>query len=60
MMTMEMLEDKYYYIDIWELWDEVAELPVMLGATDREVAEVFAELYKANVEEVMIYFCCED
>ena len=55
-----MLADKYYYIDIFELWDEVAELPAMLGATDREVAEVFAELYKVNVEEVMEYFCCED
>ena len=60
MMTMEMLADKYYYMDVWELWDEVAEHPDLLGATDREVAEVFAGLYKVDVEEVMTYFCCED
>ena len=55
-----MLADKYYYMDVWELWDEIAEHPDMLAATDREVAEMFAGLYKVDVEEVMTYFCCED
>lgn len=54
--TMKDIANKYYYIDIVELWDEIAERKNMRKATEEEVAEVFAREYNVDVEEVMEYF----
>ena len=40
--TMKDIANKYYYIDIVELWDEIAE--------------VFANEHNVDVAEVMEYF----
>lgn len=54
--TMKDIANKYYYIDIVELWDEIAERKNMRKATEEEVAEVFANEYNVDVAEVMEYF----
>ena len=54
--TMQDIINKYYYIDIADLWDEIAERKNMRKATEEEVAEVFANEYNVDVEEVMEYF----
>ena len=54
--TMQDIVNKYYYIDIVELWDEIAERKNMRKATEEQVAEVFAREYNVDVEEVMEYF----
>lgn len=54
--TMQDIINKYYYIDIVELWDEIAERKNMRKATEEEVAEVFAHEYNVDVAEVMEYF----
>ena len=37
--TMNDIANKYYYIDIVDLWDEIAERKNMRKATEEEVAE---------------------
>ena len=54
--TMKDIANKYYYIDIVELWDEIAERKDMRKATEEEIAEVFAEKYNVEVAEVLEYF----
>ena len=54
--TMKDIANKYYYIDIVDLWDEIAERKNMRKATEEEVAEVFAHEYNVDVTEVMEYF----
>ena len=54
--TMQDIINKYYYIDIVELWDEIAERKNMRKATEKEIAEVFANEHNVDVTEVMEYF----
>lgn len=54
--TMQDIINKYYYIDIVELWDEIAERKNMRKATEEQVAEVFASEHNVDVAEVMEYF----
>ena len=54
--TMKDIKNTYYYIDIVELWDEIAERKDMRKATEEEIAEAFAEKYNVDVAEVMEYF----
>jgi hypothetical protein len=58
--TMEMLENEFYYMDMFDLWNELATHNELLGCTDRELCEVFEELYAVDAVEVFEYFCCED
>lgn len=54
--TMKDIANKYYYIDIVELWDEIAGAKNMKKATEEEIAKVFAEKYNVEVAEVLEYF----
>mgnify|MGYP006359361391 CR=1 FL=1 len=54
--TMKDIINKYYYIDIVELWDEIASAKNMRKATEEEIAEAFAEKYNVEVAEVLEYF----
>ena len=54
--TMQDIINKYYYIDIADLWDEIAERKNMRKATEEEIAEVFANEHNVDVTEVMEYF----
>ena len=54
--TMKDIKNTYYYIDIVDLWDEIAERKDMRKATEEEIAEAFAEKYNVDVVEVMEYF----
>lgn len=54
--TMKDIINKYYYIDIFELWDAIAERKELRKATFEEVAKVFAEVYNVEIAEVLEYF----
>jgi hypothetical protein len=47
-------------MDMFDLWNELATHNELLGCTDRELCEVFEELYAVDAVEVFEYFCCED
>lgn len=54
--TMKDIINKYYYIDVFELWDAIAERKELRKATFEEVAKVFAETYNVEIAEVLEYF----
>lgn len=55
MKTMKELATKYYYIDLWDLWDDLCNaLP--MHYTGEQIMEVFAEKYDVDLEEVREYF----
>ena len=55
MKTMKELAAKYYYIDLWDLWDDLCnELPYRY--TSEEIMEEFAKRYDVAIEEVREYF----
>lgn len=59
MKTMQELENEFYYLDVWELWDGIAEHAELIGATDWELCQVFADAYGVDAQETFQYFCCE-
>ena len=54
--TMKDIINKHYYIDVFELWDAIAERKELRRATFEEVAKVFAEAYNVEIAEVLEYF----
>lgn len=54
--TMKDIINKYYYIDVFELWDAIAERKELRRATFEEVAKAFAEVYNVETAEVLEYF----
>jgi hypothetical protein len=55
MKTMKELATKYYYIDLWDLWDDLCnELPFYF--TREDIVEEFAKKYDVDINEVREYF----
>ena len=55
MKTMKELANKYYYIDLCDLWDDLCnELPLYLTAED--IMAEFAKRYDVDINEVREYF----
>ncbi|MBE5925713.1 MAG: hypothetical protein E7270_01955 [Lachnospiraceae bacterium] len=55
MKTMKELANKYYYIDLYDLWDNLCnDLPLYYTAED--IMEEFAKKYDVDINEVREYF----